>query len=243
MRVLALLLILCAATAAEEPIRCKVPLSEEQLLVLLKGHVPEQRLRQSVTQCGVGFELTASVAGGLRRAGASATLVDLLRVKLAQQAETKYWASIQDHDSIGEFEEYLGLYPQGQFVAQANEAVGRLQRAAAWEAERQAAAERAGREEQERLAEAARAQREQAAREEIASREAEWHRVAAGEEAQLRAGATKVNPKDGLTYVWIPPGRFTMGCSPDDDKCDSDEKPARAVTIWIGFWIGQTLVT
>lgn len=25
---------------------------------------------------------------------------------------------------------------------------------------------------------------------------------------------TKVNPKDGLTYVWIPPGTFEMGCSP-----------------------------
>jgi hypothetical protein len=28
-----------------------------------------------------------------------------------------------------------------------------------------------------------------------------------------RAGQTKLNPKDGLTYVWIPPGNFTMGCS------------------------------
>ena len=23
----------------------------------------------------------------------------------------------------------------------------------------------------------------------------------------------KVNPKDGLTYIWIPAGTFTMGCS------------------------------
>jgi len=26
-------------------------------------------------------------------------------------------------------------------------------------------------------------------------------------------GATRLNPKDGLIYVWIPPGTFTMGCS------------------------------
>ncbi len=57
------------------------------------------------------------------------------------------------------------------------------------------------------------------------------------------AGATKVNPKDGLTYVWIPPGTFQMGCSPGDSECDSDERPAHTVTITKGFWVGQTEVT
>jgi len=56
-------------------------------------------------------------------------------------------------------------------------------------------------------------------------------------------GATKVNPKDGLTYVWIPPGTFMMGCSPGDIECDNVEKPAHQVTITRGFWIGQTEVT
>jgi formylglycine-generating enzyme required for sulfatase activity len=54
---------------------------------------------------------------------------------------------------------------------------------------------------------------------------------------------TKVNPKEGLTYVWIPPGKFMMGCSPEDDECREDEKPAREVTIYKGFWMGQTPVT
>lgn len=57
------------------------------------------------------------------------------------------------------------------------------------------------------------------------------------------AGAEKVNAKDGLTYIWIPPGTFTMGCSPGDNECFDDEKPAHEVTISRGFWIGQTLVT
>ncbi len=35
----------------------------------------------------------------------------------------------------------------------------------------------------------------------------------------------KVNPKDGLKYVWIPPGTFMMGCSPGDSECGNDEKP------------------
>ena len=59
----------------------------------------------------------------------------------------------------------------------------------------------------------------------------------------LRAGATKVNPKDGLTYAWIPPGTFQMGCSQGDNECFDDEKPAHQVTIMKGFWIGQTEVT
>lgn len=53
---------------------------------------------------------------------------------------------------------------------------------------------------------------------------------------------TKVNPKDGLTYVWIPAGKFMMGCSPGDTGCDEDETP-HEVTLSRGFWIGQTLVT
>jgi formylglycine-generating enzyme required for sulfatase activity len=53
----------------------------------------------------------------------------------------------------------------------------------------------------------------------------------------------KVNPKDGLNYVWIPPGTFLMGCSPGDNECSGDEKPAHQVTITRGFWMGQTEVT
>jgi len=35
----------------------------------------------------------------------------------------------------------------------------------------------------------------------------------------------RVNPKDGLRYVWIPPGTFMMGCSPGDSHCFDEEKP------------------
>ena len=52
-----------------------------------------------------------------------------------------------------------------------------------------------------------------------------------------------VNDKDGLKYVWIPPGTFTMGCSPGDSECSGNEKPAHRVTISKGFWLGQTEVT
>ena len=52
-----------------------------------------------------------------------------------------------------------------------------------------------------------------------------------------------VNPKDGLTYVWIPPGQFMMGCSAGDTECKPDEAPSHLVEIPAGFWIGQTEVT
>ncbi len=57
------------------------------------------------------------------------------------------------------------------------------------------------------------------------------------------SGTTYVNPKDGLTYVWIPAGTFTMGCSAGDGECYVDEQPAHEVTLTKGFWIGQTEVT
>ena len=59
----------------------------------------------------------------------------------------------------------------------------------------------------------------------------------------IAAGPRKVNPKDGLTYVWIPPGTFTMGCSPGDAECKYDEEPAHEVILTKGFWMGQTPVT
>ncbi len=61
--------------------------------------------------------------------------------------------------------------------------------------------------------------------------------------AAIAAGTRRVNQKDGLTYVWIPPGRFQMGCSPGDAECFDNEKPAHEVTITKGFWLGQTPVT
>jgi formylglycine-generating enzyme required for sulfatase activity len=54
---------------------------------------------------------------------------------------------------------------------------------------------------------------------------------------------TWVNPASGQTHVWIPPGKFLMGCSAADSDCKDDEKPAHWVNIAQGFWLGQTEVT
>ena len=67
--------------------------------------------------------------------------------------------------------------------------------------------------------------------------------VPQGVKSAPRAGDSKVNPRDGLKYVFIPPGKFTVGCSPGDNECNEDEKPAHEVDITNGFWLGQTAVT
>ena len=67
--------------------------------------------------------------------------------------------------------------------------------------------------------------------------------LALSQESSPPAGQVRVNPKDGLKYVWIPPGTFMMGCSPGDHECSDDETLAHQVTITGGFWIGQTPVT
>lgn len=54
---------------------------------------------------------------------------------------------------------------------------------------------------------------------------------------------TKINLKDGLTYVLIPPGKFLRGCSPKDVECFEDENKSHEVTLTSEYWIGQTDVT
>ena len=54
---------------------------------------------------------------------------------------------------------------------------------------------------------------------------------------------SKINPRDGLRYIWIPPGVYAMGCSPGDTRCFSWEPRTHRVKIARGFWIGETEVT
>jgi formylglycine-generating enzyme required for sulfatase activity len=69
---------------------------------------------------------------------------------------------------------------------------------------------------------------------------------ASGRAGEATPGQTATNAKDGLAYVFVPPGVFEMGCVPGDD-CDKgdrqDENPRHAVKLTSGFWMGQTEVT
>jgi formylglycine-generating enzyme required for sulfatase activity len=54
---------------------------------------------------------------------------------------------------------------------------------------------------------------------------------------------SKINPRDRLTYIWIPPGAYFTGCDPQDKECIGWERPRHKILIEKGFWIGQTEVT
>ena len=60
-----------------------------------------------------------------------------------------------------------------------------------------------------------------------------------GDVAGADAPAVKLNPKDQLEYVFVPPGTFSMGCTPHDSDCDPIEEPRHQVTITKGFWMGR----
>jgi len=53
---------------------------------------------------------------------------------------------------------------------------------------------------------------------------------------------SRINPKDNASYVWIPPGAFTMGSSITDTSASTTERPQHMV-ILDGFWLMQTEVT
>jgi formylglycine-generating enzyme required for sulfatase activity len=71
--------------------------------------------------------------------------------------------------------------------------------------------------------------------------------AARAQTAQPAAGTRKINPTDGLAYVWIPPATFRMGClgpvSEGTEECLGNELPRHSITLSKGFWIGQTLAT
>ena len=52
----------------------------------------------------------------------------------------------------------------------------------------------------------------------------------------------RVNSRDRQPYVFIPAGKFLMGCASGDNKCEDHEKPQHEVTITKAFWMGETEV-
>ena len=46
-----------------------------------------------------------------------------------------------------------------------------------------------------------------------------------------------------FVWRWIMPGRFQMGCDPQDKHGFGDEKPQHEVMMSRGFWLGETPVT
>jgi formylglycine-generating enzyme required for sulfatase activity len=62
-------------------------------------------------------------------------------------------------------------------------------------------------------------------------------------EPGLQPGTARTNPRDGLEYVWVPEGRFEMGCTPGDPLCDPKQLPSKPITLARGFWLSRTEAT
>jgi formylglycine-generating enzyme required for sulfatase activity len=58
-----------------------------------------------------------------------------------------------------------------------------------------------------------------------------------------RVDTVSTNSRDREEYVFIPPGKFKMGCVPADLKCEAGEKPQHPVTLSKGFYLGRNEVT
>ena len=253
-----MLLLLPALTGAQPAVRCSGPLSEVQLTALLKGSVPAPRIGQNVASCGIDFEADGEAISRLRSAGAPETILDAVRAATGpaerkRRAEQASWEPIKDSEDPAAFEDYLRQYPEGQFAAAARQKYRDLKVAGIRaEMDRTLAAGQW---------DAADGEIRDLLR--VVSEDGEikgWQRQITEGREKLRLekeaaartvvppttiapGTKKVNPKDGLTYVWIPPGTFMMGCSPGDNECFDNEKPAHQVTVTKGFWLGQTPVT
>lgn len=56
-------------------------------------------------------------------------------------------------------------------------------------------------------------------------------------------GANHTVPDLAIELIWIKPGSFRMGSSPDEAHRHKAEGPAQMVTLSKGFWLGKTEVT
>jgi formylglycine-generating enzyme required for sulfatase activity len=97
MRTTVLLLLVSAAApaAAQQAVNCPGSLSESQVALLLEGQAPEARLRQLVSACGVSFAATEEALARLRRAGATAAVLDALRAAPRPGGGGPAWPAIE----------------------------------------------------------------------------------------------------------------------------------------------------
>lgn len=64
---------------AQPAVRCRGPLSRDQLVDLIQSHVPEARVELYVKTCGISFQMTSASTYRLRAAGAPPELISLLQ--------------------------------------------------------------------------------------------------------------------------------------------------------------------
>jgi formylglycine-generating enzyme required for sulfatase activity len=193
------------------------PLTRDQVLELVAGHVPSQRAAALVRQRGIDFSPDEEYLRTLRVAGAEEVLLAALReagalVMAELLVETSPYAEVfLDGKSQGR-----GNF-EGHLTVHATPGVHELK------------VSLPGKKDFSRTVT-------------VIAKQITFAQAPL-EDLAPSPGTVRKNPKDELKYVWIPPGTFMMGCSPGDNECQGNEKPAHRVTITKGFWLGQTEVT
>ena len=202
------------------------PLTRDQVLQLVAGGVPSERAAMLVKQHGIDFAADEKYLETLRVAGADDTLIAAVRAASAAARADLVVATSPGAEVSLDGESQGHANAQGTLTAKAQLGPHKLRVSLAGKKDfEQSITVLAGRE-----------NRVEAPLADIEKPPVEVPKPAP------TTGATRVNPKDGLTYVWIPPGTFMMGCS--GWNCShKDQEPAHQVTITRGFWIGQTPVT
>jgi formylglycine-generating enzyme required for sulfatase activity len=193
------------------------PLTQEQVGQLVAGGVPSERAETLVKQHGIDFLADEEYLRSLRLAGADDTLIAALREAGKAVTAELVVATLPDAE----------VYLDGELQGRANDQ-GDLAVKAKLGPHALKVSLKGKKDFEQNVTLAARQTTKIEAR---------------LEDIGPTAGAVRENPKDGLKYVWIPPGTFMMGCSPGDNECSGDEKPAHQVTITKGFWMSQTPVT
>ena len=262
---LATFLLFSTMCFAQAPSGGLKPLTREQLVRLVAAGMDNEQLTKTLAERGIGFELTVEDLQNLRKKGAQPELLkavaeaglaysreplnkDMLSHLVGAGADSaKLAQAVQERgiDSALSSEDLDGLKQLG-----ANEALLR--------ALREANPRPLNSDQVLKLVTGGVA-RERAAT--LVKRRGvdfnptdeymETLRIAGADEELLQTirdsrptpGMTIANDKDGLKYVWIPPGTFKMGCSRGDSQCKDIEKPAHRVAISKGFWMAQTEVT
>jgi hypothetical protein len=194
------------------------PLTRDQVGQLVAGGVPSERAVVLIKQHGIDFLADDRYLDTLRVAGADETLIAALRE--ASKAVTA--------ELVVETSPAADVYLDGALQGKANAQGGLVIRAKPGDHTLKVSL--AGRKDFEQHVT-------------LALRQPAKIKARLGNPQPPAPGEVRENPRDGLKYVWIPPGTFTMGCSPADGECFDDEKPSHQVTITRDFWIGQTPVT
>lgn len=193
------------------------PLTKEQILELLTGHVPSARAATLVKQRGIDFVTDEAYLETVRLAGADDALISALR-EASKAVMWELYVTTASGAAIS-----LDGIPQGQADAR-----GHLTLKASPGSHALKVSLKGTKNFEEKVV------------------------VADPQGVKISAwlayigpspGRVSENPIDGLRYVGIAPGTFMMGCSPGDHECAPDEQPIHQVTITRGFWLGQTDVT